>query len=109
MTVTTSKKVGSRPEEEVRISSAEETTSLSVISTPSTLIRSVKLTRWGEVKSPVFVPERLSMEARAAAVEPLPFVPATWMLLNEPWGSPNRLSRARGLSRPSFIPWLWSP
>ncbi len=53
--------------------------SASEMFSPFTRMRSPKLTRWGEVKSPVLYPAARATDSAKAQVEPLPFVPATWM------------------------------
>ena len=56
---------------------------------PSTRIRSVKLCRCGEVKSPVWKPEAVNPAAIIAHVLPLPFDPAICITGVARCGSPN--------------------
>ncbi len=51
----------------------------SPMGSPSTQIRSVTSTRWGEVVQPTTKPAAFSMCARKAPVLPLPLVPANRM------------------------------
>ncbi len=62
------------------------------------MIRSLTWTRCGEVyiaaRRPIFV----RMECKKAAVEPLPLVPAMWMVGGSlRWGSPMALRRGHNL------------
>ena len=83
-----------------RTSSTSATTSAGEAGLPSTVNRSSRRCRCGEQYSPVRTPEADSAAAIIAAVEPLPLVPATWMIGSPAWGSPSRLSSRR--IRPSF-------
>ena len=61
----------------------------SSIGLPSTTIRSLILTRWGEVKSPVRFSSERSIPSRYAHTEPFPLVPATWITFRPSCGSPR--------------------
>ena len=68
----------------------------------ATRILSRKSSRWGEVKSPVRMPAEARAEASMLATEPLPLVPATWMLLNRRSGYPRAALKAFILSSPGL-------
>ena len=62
--------------------------------------RSSRRCRCGEQYRPVLTPEAVSAAAIITAVEPLPLVPAMWMIGKPAWGSPSLRSSRR--IRPSF-------
>lgn len=103
MAVTTSKKVVPSGAF-ARTCPATRAALSSAISLPLTLNRSVKRVRWGEVKSPARYPPSARMEARKAAVDPLPLVPATWTTLSRSWGLPSRWRRVAIRSSPGLMP-----
>ena len=61
-------------------------------------------TRCGFGMKPTFLPAACKMEARQAAVEPLPFVPAISAPRNPRSGLPRWSRIARVRSVPSFMP-----
>ena len=78
--------------------------SASVMSAPSTLMRSFMRARWGEMYSPVRYPAALSTLLSRAQALPLPFVPATWTKRSESCGRPSRSRSSAILPSPGFEP-----
>ena len=74
---------------------------LGIIS-PSTRMRSRKSCRWGEVKSPVRYPACWSTEAMMCDTDPLPFVPATWIVKKLRCGLPRWRQNAAMRSNPGL-------
>jgi hypothetical protein len=80
MAVRHSKKLASRRSMCGRRVSVHCAKASSVIGTPSTRMRSVAETRWGDVYRPTLKPRARRSAVRKAQVLPFPFVPPTWML-----------------------------
>ena len=85
-----------------RIFSTIAASSSSVIISPSTCIRSLKLMIYGEVYRPVRYPALRRTEAMDAAVEPLPLVPAMWANFSFFSGLPRAFNSSRVRDRPGL-------
>ena len=66
--------------------------------------RSARSTRWGETYRPACTPAATSAAWTIAVVEPLPFVPATWSVVNARSGCPSAAHSREILSSPSLTP-----
>src|SRR5437868_7489395 len=109
-TVVSSKKVGSNlweisksPNESFKRVKPSAVASLE-IGLPFTQIRSLKSTKCGEVKSPVFFPSAFKIESKNAQTDPLPFVPAICRNLSFFSGLPRRTRRNCVVSNPNLMP-----
>ena len=78
--------------------------SSSEICTPSIWMRSLNRMRKGLVYRPVLYPAFVNMLASIAQVEPLPFVPVTWMNFSFRSGWPILSRSALMRSRPGTLP-----
>ena len=79
-------------------STKSKTSSRPIIRKPDAstiLMRSRKSTRWGEVKSPTRRPRAASTAASIEDTEPLPLVPAMWIVFKASDGCPSSASKAR--------------
>ena len=82
----------------------------SLIISPLILILSRKSFKWGEVYRPVLYPACCNIEASMWDTDPLPFVPATWIVLKFLWGCLKYSSNCKVLSRFALYaawPSLW--
>ncbi len=110
--VVTSKNVGgdssdpsaSRPSITRRTCSINSTSRLESTGTPSTANRSSRRTRCGDVYRPTFTPAARRAQSIMAVTDPLPFVPATRMLLKCVSGWPRAAASAWMFARPNLMP-----
>ena len=58
------------------------------------LIRSLTVTRCGDVKKPTLLPSAIRTACRYAHTDPFPLVPATWMILRSNAGFPSLLKNS---------------
>ena len=106
--VVSSKKVGagSQPAVTFRSRVNPSATAWRDTGSPSTRMRSRKLTRCGEVNKPLRLPAARLTASTIAHTEPLPLVPATWTK-RALWEIPSRPSACSSrwiFSSPSLIP-----